>query len=313
MNPLVKTEDDYEDLLGQWSNLESGLAMVLTHPDSVEEFEARIVQYDRWIQDLLKHDTNVALYLLFQLAINSTVGYSASHALVCAVLCQLIGVEFALPAAQRNGLVRAALTMNLAMTTLQDQLAKQNDMLSQNQQNAIRAHSANGVRMLTNKGISDALWLNVVAQHHREDLPTKNLTALAPVDLLSHILRLVDRYAAMISPRHSRDGRSAAESAGSIVQGGNEPLNAIGQTLVRIVGTYPPGTFITLEDGYTGIVTRRETSANPLAVAVVMNPLGQLLRRPHLATLSKDTPGIRGSLGASVAQERINHYLILQM
>jgi hypothetical protein len=50
-------------------------------------------QYDRWMQELLERDTDVGLYLLFQLATNSPVGYSASHALVCAVLCHLIAVE----------------------------------------------------------------------------------------------------------------------------------------------------------------------------------------------------------------------------
>lgn len=313
MKPLVKSEDDYEDLLGQWSNLESGLAMLLTHPDSVLEFEARVVQYNRWIADLLKHDTDIGLYLLFQLAINSTVGYSASHALVCAVLCQMIATEFSLPAVQRNSLVQAALTMNLAMTTLQDQLANQNEKLSPNQHNAIRAHSANGARMLTNKGVTDPLWLKVVALHHREDLPTQHLTALAPVDLLSHILHVVDRYAAMISPRQSRDGRSAAESARSIVESGSESLNGIGLTLVRIVGSYPPGTFVTLEDGHIGIVTRRATPNDPLGVVVVMNPLGQPVRRPFLVNLTRDLSAIRGALGASVSQERINHHVILQL
>ena len=42
------------------------------------------------MQALLKRDTDIGLYLLFQLAANSPVGYSASHALVCAVLAHLI-------------------------------------------------------------------------------------------------------------------------------------------------------------------------------------------------------------------------------
>ena len=52
MSLIVKTEDEYEDLLGLWSDLESGLALVLTHPGSAQEFGQRILQYDRWLQDL---------------------------------------------------------------------------------------------------------------------------------------------------------------------------------------------------------------------------------------------------------------------
>ncbi len=43
----VESENEYEDLLGQWSDLESGLSTVLNHPESTEEFPERIAKYDR--------------------------------------------------------------------------------------------------------------------------------------------------------------------------------------------------------------------------------------------------------------------------
>ena len=75
----IHDENQYEDLLGLWSDLESGLGVILGSPGSVQEFEKRVWQYDRWMKDLLKRDADVGLYLLFQLASNSPVGYSASH------------------------------------------------------------------------------------------------------------------------------------------------------------------------------------------------------------------------------------------
>ena len=89
----VQSENEYEDLLGLWSDLEAGLGIILGSPNSIQEFEQRVWQYDRWMKTLLQRDTDVGLYLLFQLATNSPVGYSASHALVSAVLCHLIAVE----------------------------------------------------------------------------------------------------------------------------------------------------------------------------------------------------------------------------
>ena len=71
---------DYEDLLSLWADLESGLAMVLGNPLIIPDFERKLHQYDRWMQDLLRQDTDTALYLLFQLATNASVGYSALHA-----------------------------------------------------------------------------------------------------------------------------------------------------------------------------------------------------------------------------------------
>ena len=92
----VESETEYEDLLGLWADLEAGLGILLGSPKSVQEFEQRVGQYDRWMQALLKRDTDTGLYLLFQLATHSPVGYSASHALVCAVLAHLISVELEL-------------------------------------------------------------------------------------------------------------------------------------------------------------------------------------------------------------------------
>ena len=313
MSLIVKTEDEYQDLLGQWSDLESGLAVVLTHPDSVQEFEQRIYQYDRWMQDLLKHDTDIGLYLLFQLAINSPVGYSASHALVCAVLCHLLATDLALPQTQRNSLVRAALTMNLAMTRLQDQLANQRGRPSHEQQIAIRDHADQSALILTNKGIANRLWLETVQHHHQEYAPNVRLNALPPAELLAHILQVVDRYAAMISPRQSRAGRSASESAQSIIQHQTEQSTAVGQSLVRIVGLCPPGTFVQLEGGEIAVVTRRSSQPNLPDIAMVVDQNGKLLRHPtlHHTTLGKHS--IHAALVASAVQERINHHLILQL
>lgn len=313
MNLIVKTEDEYEDLLGQWSDLESGLAVVLTHPDSAQEFGQRIHQYDRWLQYLLKQDTDVGLYLLFQLATKSPVGYSASHALVCAVLCDLIAKDFALPLAQRNSLVRAALTMNVAMTAMQDEMANQRGHPTPAQHDVILTHAAKGTQCLINKGITDELWLEVVEHHHFEASQQESLNQLAPPVLLNHILQVVDRYAAMISPRESREGQSAADSASKLLQNQAEQSGAVSQALVRIVGMCPPGTFVQLEDDQVAIVTRRTKQLNQPDVVVVINQQGKLIRPPLWQQTTQKGGGIRSALLASAVQDRINHHLILQL
>jgi len=314
MSLIVASQDEYEDLLGLWSDLESGLAMLLAHPDSVQEFSLRVQQYDHWIQELLKQDTDVGLYLLFQLATNSLVGYSASHALVCAVLCHLIAADFALPETQRNSLVRAALTMNVAMTALQNEMAKQTGRPTPEQQTAIDAHPLEGVHILKNKGVDDALWLEIVEFHHVEaSAPNVPLSMLVPSRRLAYILQVVDRYAAMISPRESREGRNAAESAQDILQGGSNQGGAVGQALIRVVGLCPPGTFVQLDNDQIAIVTRRSKRVNHPAVAVMMEPTGVVIRPPVLLQTAPGEVGIRAALLSSAVPERINHHLILKL
>ena len=313
MGSIVRSEDEYEDLLGQWSDLESGLGVLLSHPASAQEFEIRLYQYDRWMQDLVQRDTDVALYLLFQLAAQSPVGYSTSHALVCAVLCHLVAPEFELTQHERNSLVRAALTMNIAMTALQDQLATQRANPTHQQKAAIQTHASEGAMMLGKLGISNELWLETIHLHHQEDKPKAELQDLTPPLRLAHILNVVDRYAAMISPRQSREGRSATESAKSIIQGNATHDNRVGQTLVRMVGLCPPGTFVQLDDDEVAVVMRRSKVANLPDVAIVLNSQGQQIRPPALHRTADGSPHIRGAVPASAVQERINHHVILQL
>ena len=309
----VQTENDYEDLLSLWADLESGLGIILGSPASVQEFELRVWQYDRWMTDLLRRDTDMGLYLLFQLASNSPVGYSASHALVSAVLCHLIALELKLPLNERDSLVHAALTMNIAMTQLQDQMAGQLEKPSAVQQAAIRDHAVKSIRLLDGLGVTDALWLETILLHHDDSAGQGSLQQIPPAQRLARILRVVDRYAAMISPRKSREGRSATDSARFIIGQTSELTDEVGLVLVGVVGQCPPGTYVRLDDGQMAVVMRRSSLPSRPFVAIVINEAGALVNPPRLHRTANASPGIKSALPPSAVRERLNHYLILQM
>jgi HD-GYP domain-containing protein (c-di-GMP phosphodiesterase class II) len=309
----VQDENEYEDLLSLWADLESGLGTILKSPGSIQEFELRVRQYDRWMQALLQKDADVGLYLLFQLATNSPVGYSASHSLICAVLCHLIAQELSVQAQERNSLVRAALTMNLAMTALQDELADQAEKPTPKQMEVIRAHTVKGGLMLANMKVVDETWLDVVSMHHDERTDVGALRQIPPAHRLSRILRIADRYAAMISPRKSRTGRSTAESIRSLVTPSGEPQDDVGHSLVRVVGLYPPGTYVRLESGEVAVVMRRSTHANLPHVAIVIDDAGRPVGQPRLHRTSQNAPQISAAIAASSVHLLLNHHRILQL
>ena len=306
----VKDENEYEDLLAEWSDLESGLAVILSSPENTQQFAHRVLQYDRWMQSLLQRDPDAGLYLLFQLASNSPVGYSASHALICAVLCHLISKELSLPQKERDSLVRAALTMNLAMTQMQDVLASQNEKPTPAQQEMIRVHPIKSAMMLGNMGVQDENWLEVVGDHHDNRPDPVDLRSATTSARLTRILKMVDRYAAMISPRLSRAGRSATESARAVIANGTDE---IGHALMRVVGMCPPGTFVRMDSDELGVVLRRSLKANYPDVAIVGGADGQLLREPRLHATSVALPRIRSALTASSVRAQLNHYQILRL
>ena len=309
----VQSENEYEELLSLWSDLESGLGVILSSPGSVQEFEQRVWQYDRWMQTLLQRDSDVGLYLLFQLATNSPVGYSASHALICAVLSHLIAIELNLGLKERDSLVHAAFTMNVAMTALQDELAGQMERPTSEQQSAIRAHAVKGSLMLNAVGVVDKLWVEVVSSHHDESTDQGELRAITPVNRLARILRIVDRYAAMISPRKSRTGRSATDSVRAIISASSEQGGEVGHALVRTVGLCPPGTYVRLDNNEIAVVLRRSGKPNHPHVAIVIDDRGETLSQPRLHRTSEANPKIQAALAAASVQSRLNHHLVLQL
>lgn len=309
----IHDDNQYEDLLGLWSDLESGLGVILGSPGSIQEFEKRVWQYDRWMKDLLKRDADVGLYLLFQLASNSPVGYSASHSLVSAVLSHLIAQELHLPYQERDSLVHAALTMNIAMTALQDELATQPERPSAGQLDAIRLHAMKGALMLANLGVVDELWLETITSHHDELTDAGDLYQIQPGQRLARILRVVDRYAAMISPRQSRAGRSATDSARKAIESSTSRKDEVGHALVRAVGLCPPGTYVLLDNRETAVVMRRSATPNRPHVAIVLDAQGGLLSPPRLHRTAHGRPDIKSALAASAMHEHLNHFQILQL
>jgi hypothetical protein len=284
MNRLLHEDEPYEDLLGLWSDLEAALSLLLSEPRRITGFAGKLQQLDRWLQDLIAHDTDAALYLMFQRAASSTVGYSASHALVCASLCHVLAQALRLDRGERQILVLSALTMNIGMNALQDRLAEQREPLSSAQSQAVQRHPRDSRELLQQLHVTDALWLAVV-EHHHAPQPAAPLATLAPQQRLVRILGTVDRYAALISPRKTRAGRSAAESL-QILQQHGHPTDEVQQALIDVMGLYPPGTYVQLDSGDIAVVLRRGPHPDEPQMASVIDCDGRSLYPPvmHLDT-----------------------------
>ena len=307
------SEGEYEDLLSLWSDLESALSVLLSRPLQVQDFPGKVRQFDAWLQDLVAHDIDAALYLMFQHASKSTVGYSASHALVCGTLCHIMAQELKLPQRERDSLVRAALTMNIGMTALQDELAVQRERPTAEQQEAIKSHPEDSMLLLERLFINDQLWLDVVGQHHASIAERVPLAQQEPIDRLTRVLGTIDRYAAMISPRKSRAGRSATDSVRAIVGQEVDQRDQVSYTLVRSIGLCPPGTFVKLDNGETAIVLRRSDKANHPLVASLLDKTGNHRSQPSLYQTASGKPRIQSALARSAVSLELNHRTMVRL
>ena len=307
--------NEYEELLGQWSDLQATLAFVLAQPHQIQDFVAKIRQCDRWLQDLVAKDLDATPYLMFQLASTNGAGYSSSHALVCATLCHILAGEFGLPRQERDSLVRAAFTMNVGMTQLQDELAERAEPVNAKQQEAINQHPEKSMALLERVGVTDDLWLDSVAHHHsrQRDRAREPLKSLRPEERLTHMLASVDRYAALISPRKSRAARSATESIRTLLARNVSQSDEVGFILVRTVGLCPPGTFVRLDNGDTAIVLRRSEQTNLPLVASLLDGTGAHFSEPHLHQTSNGKPRIQAAMARAEVKTELNHRTMVRL
>jgi len=292
------------DWMQQWSDLDTRLSAMLLAPQQQPGFPDQIQALHQRMDALLALDPDSALYWLFQLAASSTVGYSASHAMVCAALSELLATELGLTTPQRHSLGLAALTMNIAMTRLQDELAAQMVQPTAEQRALIDTHPARGAQWLRELGVQDKLWLHIVEQHHEQGNAT---------DLPTRILMATDRYAALISPRETRPGRCVTDAGRHAVVTQGQVIDDVGHTLLKTVGICPPGTFVRLLDGRVAVVLRRSGRPGEPWVASVLEGDNHPVVEPELIDTGAEGCGIEAALVTQTVRVRLNHPRLLQL
>ena len=309
------SEDTQSGNLSQrWGDVESKLGGLLASVETTDDFSSRLVSLDGLIRQLLLEDANASQFLLFNRAVTHFGGYSVMHSLLCAMLASLLADVFALTSAQRSSLVCAALTMNIAMTRLQDMLAVQKQAPSPGQRGLIDAHAAAGRKMLEQAGVTDQTWLMVVAMHHATITGADDVMSWPAVKRMTKILQTVDRYTAAMSPRKSRAGRTARDSVRAVVvQAGDAKHDEVGTALVKVLGLSPPGTFVKLANGETAVVVRRGIKPAEPLVACVLNRHDEPIAEPRLRDTARADFAVQSTLTATTVWVNLNVDLMLRL
>ncbi len=263
-----------------WPMMHRRLTSMVKPDASPEEFAAKLTYIEQGIDAMLPARADDSLFVLVQMLSHQQLGYSASHALLAAVICQMIAPLVDLPPDQTQSLTRAALTMNMAMAPLHDRLAEQTFMADDDQRLIIRGHPAESARMLKEMGVNDELWLALVAEHHEVPDGSGYPEGKTQLSEAQQLLHMTDVFIARISPRKSRRGLSPNVAAGNIYLEAQERSSRLGAVFVKQLGMYPPGTYVRLKTEETAVVVRRGDRVNaPLAVAIA-DELGLPLNTP---------------------------------
>lgn len=300
-----------DDAPTDWSNLHVRLGAVLRDP-AQPEFAARLMALQKTMFDQLNSDADDALLVLVHAATQEYRDYSASHALLVAVVAELASRHVAgITPAQRQSLRLAALSMNVAMTALQNQLAQQSAPLTPQQRAEVDSHPARAVQALRAAGVTDSLWLDAVQHHH--DAPPGPLAALEPAMRLARLIRRADVFAARMSPRRGREALSATAAAKAAYLDEQGKPDEAGSAIIKAVGLYPPGSLVKLADGETAVVLRRGRRANAPTVACIVNPSGAVLASPALRQTHLPAQAVTGGVAPHQVKVRLNLQRLLQM
>ncbi|MGM9487159.1 HD-GYP domain-containing protein [Ideonella sp. YS5] len=257
----------------EWPDLEARARVLLSAPGSgadtrTSRWEQRLDELAEEMLARLQRQVDATLLRFFHAAASRPEDYSTLHAILVMLLCALAGPR--LPGWQpqwRRPLTRAALSMNVGMVPLQNELVRQTRPLSPAQRVQVDAHAARGVELLASAGIEDPLWLQVVRHHH--DAPSGSLDRLEPGLRLARLIQRADRYAARLSARRHRAALSAKAAAqAAFFDEGGHPDEA-GQALLAETGLHPPGAWVKLTCGEIALVMKRQP--NPKAALTVVS------------------------------------------
>jgi len=263
---------------GLWSDLQQRAHALLSAPRA-EDFLPRLERiHDEAVARVLSAP-DATLTLLIHDAGQQSPHYSARHALLCIALCELCSQQLLWPEPWRNALTRAALSMNVAISREQDQLASQVAPAAQAQLDGLRGHGDRAARFLARLGVRQSLWLDTVRLHH--EAPAGSISGREPAYQLARLLARIDMFAARLSPRRTRLAQSSAHAARAVYLDEQQQPDEAGAALVRTVGLYPPGSLVRMASGEVGIVYRRGVRATAPLVAALTNVHGQPLPRPE--------------------------------
>lgn len=301
-----------EQLIAHWGRLVSRTSALLLTPEP-EGFVDALTQLDEELLTLIKHDIDRTLVVGMHAAGTTGEDYCAAHSLCVALGAHLAGrVLGTMEDGPLRRLRLAALTMNIGMAQLQDQLALQDGPLTPEQKTEVDAHAAAGAERLTALGVSDADWLEAVRQHHEVAAGAPEGRAMA--EQIARLIQRLDLLMAMQSLRAHQDAQASAVAARQIYKDENDQPDSFGAAAIKALGIYPPGTVVRLANAEVAVVLRRGLKANqPLAAAVAHDGDLRRTKKPQLRDTSQAEFAITGGLTHAELNMRLDLAVLLDL
>ncbi|MEY4427489.1 MAG: hypothetical protein RLZZ182_178 [Pseudomonadota bacterium] len=295
-------QDDRMD----WLDLQEVANALLrdTHPTS---FADRLTRLLRQLQRHSQRNPDGTLFALIYLSATDTHMYSATHAMLVGVMCGLAAKEVLNWSDDDQTLVmRAAVTMNVAMTELQDRLALQAEPLNAAQRATIGDHAHRSAEQLRGMGVGDHDWLEAVLGHHTQ--PPGPLAGRSRAQRMARLIQRADMFAARLAPRAGRAPIAPAAAMQACYFDEQKAIDEAGAALIKAVGIYQPGSFVRLATNEVAVVIKRGANTTTPRVAVLINRAGM----PTVEPTIRDSSVREYRIVASVAHRDVKVQINLE-
>ncbi|TRZ93436.1 MAG: hypothetical protein D4R84_10290 [Rhodocyclaceae bacterium] len=295
IDTAVAAAKDQEDLLGGheydpfwlWDKIVGKLGQLLREHDTQEDLPNNVILLSRWVQLLNDRSRDAALAAMILLTDQGR--YAQVHSLHAALLCDMVAIRLEWGEERRRSLICAALTMNISMVDTQQILVEQVEPLTPEQRQDIKTHPKSSADILNRVGVEDSVWLQAVLDHHETPLGYGYPNGIKEVGEEATLLRTADVFSAKVSPRMSRKPMSGAQASRVLfTDPGMTAANPFVAALIKEVGIYPPGSFVKLANGETGVVYKRSGNAHTPVVLSLTNSQGTPEAKPIRRDTSRD-------------------------
>jgi len=222
-------------------------------------------------------------------AIKSHDDYTLNHSLNVCILSISLGASLGLDAETLRSLGLSALLYDLGKVRIPEDILNKEGPLTADEWAIVKSHTTEGADLLKRIQLVDQMPMVVAYEHHqRHDLQGYPAPAEPQEQhLFSKIVALCDAYDAMTTRRPFRREIRPDKALAVLMQGRNKAYDpSVTKALVAMLGIYPMGAVVTLDDDSTAIVFRvnRDDLLRP-RVKRVIGPAGRWLQQPETVDL----------------------------
>jgi len=214
--------------------------------------------------------------------------YTLNHSINVCILAISLGSALDLDKDDIRSLGLAALLYDLGKVRIPEEILTKAGPLTSEEWTLVKRHSEEGADLLKRLQLEDKMPMIVAFEHHqRHDLLGYPDSNASEQHLFSKIVAVCDAYDAMTTARPFRREIRPDKALAVLMQGRGKAYEpGITKALVAMLGIYPMGAVVILDDGATAVVYRvnNDDLLHP-RVKILMDASGRWLEKPEVLDL----------------------------